>query len=227
MNMRNRFIAFAKKENTRNFVALVYYLVLVAAFIDFNIPLILKIIEFFIIIFISSTFMGIYEWEYLNQLFARTKANVKESIIQEIKKIVKEIIMSIPIIIVSIIATSIVRLFILDNGPENQISIEQDFKIHPVIVIISTIVIAPIIEEITFRFLPRRFIKNKALYIIISSVIFSSMHVIGDPNAFYYIWLYMIDPLYWSYRYCRTDDILVTISLHSFSNLIAMLFVIF
>lgn len=52
---------------------------------------------------------------------------------------------------------------------------------------------------------------------------FAAMHVIHDPNPFYYIWFYMIKPLYWAYRYHKTKDIYVTICMHSFSNFIAII----
>lgn len=89
--------------------------------------------------------------------------------------------------------------------------------------IFMKIIIGPIIEEFIFRFLPYRFIKNKILYVIVSTVIFAGMHVLNDPNPFYYIWFYMMRPLYYGYRYHKTKDILVPISMHSLNNLFDVL----
>lgn len=60
-----------------------------------------------------------------------------------------------------------------------------------------------------------------------SAFIFAGMHVLNDPNPFYYIWFYMMNPLYYGYRYYETQDILVPISMHSLHNLIAALPLVF
>ena len=97
----------------------------------------------------------------------------------------------------------------------------------PILKSMLSIIIAPIIEEFVFRLLPHRFIKSPIIYVVISTVVFAAMHVINDPNPFYYIWFYMMGPLYYGYRYHKTKDILVPISMHSFNNLIATLLMAF
>ena len=52
---------------------------------------------------------------------------------------------------------------------------------------------------------------------------FAAMHVIDDPNAFHYVWFYMMRPIYYGYRYYETDNIWVSISMHSLNNFIAVL----
>ena len=131
--------------------------------------------------------------------------------------------MFIPIFIITICITS----FIMVGQSANQTSIDESFYEAPIFNSILAIIIGPIIEEWIFRFLPSKFINNRTLYIIVSTVIFATMHVIDDPNAFYYIWFYMMRPLYYAYRYHKTKDILVPISMHSLNNLVAtLLFVI-
>ena len=49
------------------------------------------------------------------------------------------------------------------------------------------------------------------------------MHVVNDTNAFYNIWFYLPNALYLGYRYYKTNDLLVTISIHSLNNLLATL----
>lgn len=49
------------------------------------------------------------------------------------------------------------------------------------------------------------------------------MHVIDDPNPFGHIWFYMIDSFYYGYRYYKTNDIWVPISMHGFNNTISFL----
>lgn len=50
---------------------------------------------------------------------------------------------------------------------------------------ISTIIFAPIIEELIFRFIPRQIIKNNFIYILFSSLVFSSIHVLTKTSSFY------------------------------------------
>lgn len=117
--------------------------------------------------------------------------------------------------------------FIMIGEPANQTKIEESFYETLIFNSIYVVIIGPIIEEFIFRFLPYSFIKNKKLYVIVSAVIFAAMHVINDSNPFYYIWFYILGALYYSYRYYKTKDIWVTISLHSFNNLIALFLFLF
>lgn len=109
----------------------------------------------------------------------------------------------------------------------NEKRLHELFYEGPIFYSIYIIIIGPIIEEFIFRFLPYRFIKNKVLYIIVSSIVFATMHVLEDTNPFYHIWIYMMRPLYYGYRYHKTKDLWVTISMHSFNNLIGILSLIF
>ena len=215
-----RCINFVLKERTRNFVAFIWYFCIMVIFFEINLPLALNIICSILFI-ITALPCAIYMVEWLNKIYERN-INIKKNIKMESKKIFKEILMCIPVIVISICINS----FVIIGEPANQISIEKSFNESWIWNSISIIIIGPIIEELIFRFLPYKFIKNKTLYIIVSSVIFAAAHVVSDPNPFYYIWCYMIKSLYYGYRYYKTKDIWVTISVHSFSNLIAVILMI-
>ena len=220
MNSKSeRFFDFIKKEHTKRLFAIVFYILLIEEFVEINLPLALKIICVIIQMFIILCGGVVYMDEYLDKVSNKIEGKLARNIIQEIKKIAKEIAMFIPVLLISICITS----FIAIGKPANQIRVEESFYKLPIVSLIDAIIIAPIIEELIFRFLPYRFIKNKILYIIVSAVVFAAMHVIDDPNPFYYIWSYMMGSLYCSYRYHKTKDILVTISMHSFNNLIGIL----
>lgn len=86
----------------------------------------------------------------------------------------------------------------------------------------ALVLTAPIFEEFFFRFIPRRFMRNDIAYILISSIVFAWVHVVGDP----YFWnmiFYIIRPVYYSYRYVKTDDIVVPFVLHEFGNTFSLL----
>lgn len=213
-----RFFTFVKKEKTRDFIAFVFYALFLFLMLGIDMPIALEIICFGLVVSISALGSSVYLLDWLDEHCVQ-KHELGKNIWQELKKIVKEIAMFIPIWLISsyIINTFVVR------QPANQTGLEESFKESPIFNSIFAIVFGPMLEEFIFRFLPYRFIKNKTLYVIFCSIIFAGMHVIDDPNPFYYIWCYMPDALYYTYRYYKTKDIWVTISLHSFNNLIATL----
>lgn len=211
-NFACRFFTFVKKEKIRDFFAFTLYVLFIVFIIGIDMPVELEVICFVIVVCISAIYSSIYLSDWLDEL-------CQKNIWQELKKILKELVMFIPIWVIS----SCIINAILVGQPENQTSLEESFKTTPIFNSILAIVIGPMLEEFIFRFLPYTFIKNKSLYIIVSSIIFAGMHVIDDPNPFYYIWVYMPTSLYYTYRYYKTKDILVPISLHSFNNLIATL----
>lgn len=220
-NLIKRFLTFVLKENTRNFFAFIYFVTLMVWLLEIKLPRTLETIGFIFHIIIMIIGGTVYLTEWLDKTFEKNYGKLRKNMWEEAKKIFKEIIMFIPVMIISICISG---LFV--GKPANQISIEESFKESPIFDSIICIIIGPMLEEFIFRFLPYRFIKNKPLYIVISTVIFASMHILNDPNPFYYVWLYMIRSSYYAYRYHKTHDIWVSISMHSFNNLIATLQII-
>lgn len=216
-----RFINFFLKEKTRGFFAFILYVFFIASFVDFDLhlPFVLELISCIILMVIILCGCIIYTNDWMDNVYEKNKGKIGENIWKELKKIAKELIMFIPI---SAISTCVI-IFVMEGQPENQTSLEESFKEAPIFNSIFMIIIGPILEEFIFRFLPYRFIKNKTLYIFVSTIIFAVMHVIDDPNAFYYIWFYMMRPLYYAYRYHKTKDIWVPTSMHILNNLIATL----
>jgi len=220
--MTERFFDFVLKERTRNFVAFIWYCYFVIYFFGINLPIILDIIITSIFI-ISSIFVCIYIINYIDEMFNRNMGIIRKKLLEEVNKISKELLMFIPIYLIS---NFIVSLIIVGE-PANQSAFIKELKEFPIIVSISSIIIAPITEEIIFRFLPYKFIKNEILYIIISALIFAAAHVVKDPNPFYYILCYIIRSFYYGYRYYKTKDLWVTMSMHCFNNIIATMSILF
>lgn len=207
------FYTFVSKEKTRKFLAFIYYALCIITLTKVNLPPAVKSICMYLLVIVSVFELPIYTVEWMD------KIRKENSIIKELKKIGKEILMFIPFYLISAL---IITFFAVDK-PANQTEIESTFYKSSISKLIFVIILAPIIEEFIFRFLPAKFIKDKYLYIAVSSFIFAGMHVFGDPNPFYYIKFYIPISCYYGYRYYQTKDILVSISLHSFHNLIAML----
>ncbi len=218
--MEEHFFKFMRKDKTRNFLAFLFYFIFILiTFTESHLSLILQVICYTTLIIILLLGYILYMIDYAYKMLEPKEEKIDKKIKQELKKIAQEILFFIPVLLLSIFVTS----FFMIGISANQSSINESFNTAPILNSIIIIIIVPIIEEYIFRYLPSKFIKNKLPYIIITSVVFAAAHVINDPNAFYYIWFYMIRPLYYGYRYYKTKDIWVTISMHSLNNLIATL----
>lgn len=203
--MVKRFYEFVKDDKTQGFFAFLLYSLCLLYLAGKNLPLAFQSICN-IALMVAQISCLIYIITYDNKL--------------SLKEIGKEILMYMIVILLDIYITPV----FISGKSANQASLNKACSQIPIIYfVLLAVIIVPILEEYIFRFLPSKFIKNKVLYIIISAVIFAGMHVINDPKPFYYIWAYMLDSLYFGYRYYKTKNIFVTISLHSFNNLIALI----
>ena len=107
----------------------------------------------------------------------------------------------------------------------NESSIRKLIETAPIYMIYSTIIYAPIVEEIIFRKSVKNVFNNKYLFIIISGVIFGVLHI-SDFYNINEILLgipYIIMGLDLAYIYLRTNNIYTTILFHSFHNFILLL----
>lgn len=90
----------------------------------------------------------------------------------------------------------------------------------------AAIIWAPIVEELIFRGILRRFIKNNKLFIVVSGLIFGLIHTMGEANLANAIIMaipYAILGGGFAYIYAKTDNITNNILAHSFQNTIATL----
>ena len=85
---------------------------------------------------------------------------------------------------------------------------------------------APIVEELLFRGVFRRFIKNNIIFIIVSGVIFGLLHTIGSETSVFSTIImsfpYITLGAFLAYIYSKTENICTNISCHAFQNLLAM-----
>ena len=206
-----RILAFISKES---FLAFALYLSFIATLT--NLPILFKAIVTIIQMYVFLLFLESYMQSFSNNIVTK-KIKIMNAIRQEAKKIGKELLMFIPVYLVSICFIN----FFMIGEPVNQTDVNNMLKQTPIYSIICIVIIGPIIEEFIFRFLPSKFIKNPVVYVIVSAFVFAGAHIINDVNPFYYIWFYMIDSLYYGYRYYKTKDIWVTATIHSFNNIIA------
>lgn len=89
--------------------------------------------------------------------------------------------------------------------------------------------LAPILEELVFR-LGFNAIKNKYLYLTITSSVFASMHILGDLDhlmALLYILPYLALGLTFGLAYQKTNNIFTSMIVHILHNTLTYLIIIF
>ncbi|MDD4298173.1 MAG: type II CAAX endopeptidase family protein [Bacilli bacterium] len=109
--------------------------------------------------------------------------------------------------------------------PENEQAVREALKLSPYIIFLSSVINAPLIEELIFRKTLFDIFKNKTLFVIFSGLLFGTFHVIGVATSIY-SWLYIIPysalGIAFAYAYTKTNNLLTPICLHSFHNFITI-----
>ena len=112
----------------------------------------------------------------------------------------------------------------IDNAT-NQVNLSSLFTKTPIYVMILSMIYAPITEELMFRGIFRKFIKNKWLFIFISGLLFGAAHVLDDFQSIgelLYIFVYGILGCFLAYVYTKTNNIFTNIYFHFIQNTLAI-----
>ena len=122
---------------------------------------------------------------------------------------------------------SIISMLITKNAVSvNQQSVEALPKYY---ILPAAIIYAPIVEEILFRGVIRRFIKNNIIFIIVSALVFGLLHTINEATVLSKLVMslpYASIGAYLAYIYVKTNNIFSNIFSHMFINTVAVVFTI-
>lgn len=117
---------------------------------------------------------------------------------------------------------------------QNQALISTMTGAYPVVMFISTVILAPILEEIIFRGIIFGWVYeiNPKLAHFISAFIFGFVHVMiammsGNISEFIQIFSYFFMGFALSYLYEKRNNIYVPILTHTMNNLISIMLIIF
>ncbi len=134
---------------------------------------------------------------------------------------------------VMVVSNILIGLFVTEANAANEESIRNMIELHPLFTLFEVSIYAPFIEELIFRksiydiFSPYKKSKyTKYLYIIISGLIFSSLHVLGaSDNTIDYLYIipYLGLGIAFASIYHKTENIFTTITIHMTHNTIAMI----
>lgn len=117
----------------------------------------------------------------------------------------------------------------------NQQGIENQALTYPIFTIVTTVIFAPIVEEMVFRYslmnidISSRF--KRVLLLIVSSFIFGSIHMLasiqsGNLNELWFIFQYAAMGLAIGLSYFKTENIWTPIAVHLVNNLIATIVIV-
>lgn len=123
--------------------------------------------------------------------------------------------------------SNFIIIFITKDIAQNEQGVRALFEASPILTFILASILAPILEELVFRLSIYKMIgKYKYLFIIISGLMFGSMHVLGNVSN-WTDWLYLIPysipGCVFAYTLVKSENIFVPISLHFIHNTFALL----
>lgn len=126
---------------------------------------------------------------------------------------------------ISMVISNLILIFITNGSiAGNEEAVRDMIDKVPLYMAFSTILYAPLTEEIIFRKCIKDVINNKWLYIFLSGFIFGGMHIIGSAKTLVdvlFIIPYSSLGLAFAYTYYKTDNIFNTISMHLIHNTFA------
>ena len=179
--------------------------------------------EYIILVFISYLLLFIYFFSIY-----------KKEILNDIKKFNKETIFKtifyfIIGFILMILFNYIINYIIIPNGiSNNEIGNRNLLLNNKIIYGILLCIIIPFIEEIIFRLSLKKTIKNKYLFLIISSTIFALLHLLSNTKLIELLYFipYFILGLTFGTIYIKTNNIFSSILSHIFNNTLTVLIVL-
>lgn len=117
------------------------------------------------------------------------------------------------------------------TGPQNQSAINGIALKLPVLMIIFSVVLTPILEELVFRYVLFHSLRriNKYLSMVVVSIVFAGMHVLREVangqfiQAAYFMLPYLAIAIPFVILYEKRKNIVFCIILHAANNLLAQL----
>ena len=121
--------------------------------------------------------------------------------------------------------SNIILNLVFHVSPSNESNVQALLKQLPVYILIATIIYAPFSEEIIFRKSLDKCFSNKFLFIIVSGLIFGSLHVLTSKNSLemLYIIPYGAFGSAFAYMYYKTKNIFTSMTIHMLHNSILVI----
>jgi len=206
------------KEYTNKYICLIAFIICLGILL-FGSKIITKfwmLIVFYVVIL--SLMIGVFYKQLIHD-FKIFKSYFKEYFVLILKTWGKALVLI-------MITTIIIQIITNTTQANNQIALQNLFNSNPVFIAILAMFYAPIAEELMFRGVFRKFIKNKKLFVIVSGVVFGLMHVIDDSKTlaeFSYVFVYSILGIYLAGIYAKTNNLCTNIFMHFIQNTLSVI----
>lgn len=206
------------KEYTNKYICLIAFIICLGILL-FGSKIITKfwmLIVFYVVIL--SLMIGAFYKQLIHD-FKIFKSYFKEYFVLILKTWGKALVLI-------MITTIIIQIITNTTQANNQIALQNSFNSNPVFIAILAMFYAPIAEELMFRGVFRKFIKNKKLFVIVSGVVFGLMHVIDDSKTlaeFSYVFVYSILGIYLAGIYAKTNNLCTNIFMHFMQNTLSVI----
>ena len=179
--------------------------------------------EYIILLFISYLLLFVYFFSiYKKEILKDIKIFNKETIF-------KTIFYFIIGFILMILFNYIINYIIIPNGISNNEIGNRDLLLkNKIVYSILLCIIIPFIEEIIFRLSLKKTIKNKYMFLIVSSTIFALLHLLSNTKLIELLYFipYFILGLTFGTVYIKTNNIFSSILSHIFNNTLTVLIVL-
>ena len=206
------------KEYTNKYICLIAFIICLGILL-FGGKIITKfwmLIVFYVVIL--SLMIGVFYKQLIHD-FKIFKSYFKEYFVLILKTWGKALVLI-------MITTIIIQIITHTTQANNQIALQNSFNSNPVFIALLSMFYAPIAEELMFRGVLRKFIKNKKLFVIVSGVVFGLMHVIDDSKTlaeFSYVFVYSILGIYLAGIYAKTNNLCTNIFMHFMQNTLSVI----
>lgn len=209
----------SKKDFIKSLILICFFIIIMFILPLFNffknIPIYLVYLFIFVIVLLTN-------FTYLKNDFKVFIKNIKSYLPFIIKRY---------LIMLGCMVIVAIPIVFLNNGnvSSNQQVLNTMFKKIPVLMLVLSCFYAPFVEENIFRLSLSKIFKNKTLFIIISGVLFGTLHMIDKFTSFYdllYIFQYSALGICLAKAYSDSKNIFVSISMHFIQNFIAALLVL-
>ena len=133
-------------------------------------------------------------------------------------------------IFIMIVSNLLIASLLKIGKSVNELQNIANLKREPVVQFLLIILLAPLIEELVFRFSFRNMSKDVAKFSFTTGILFGAVHVIsslGNPLAILYLIPYSAMGIALGYAYKKTDTIFSSFTLHVIHNSITLMIIIF
>lgn len=128
--------------------------------------------------------------------------------------------------VVMVISNLLITIFFTGANAGNEENVRSMISDAPIYMLFAVGIYAPFVEEMVFRKAFREIFKSKYVYIIMSGVVFGSLHVISSissPSDLLYLIPYSALGIAFASLYYKTDNIFSSMIMHSIHNTAAAL----